>query len=76
MKTPMTKTEANAFQKRWEEVNRAEREELQKMSPIDKLRQLEALMASVDSMGWHEALAEEESEVRERWIRLRKAYLA
>lgn len=76
MKTPMTKAEAKAFQKRWKEVNRAEREELRKMSPIDKLRQLAALMASVDSMGWHEALAEEESEVRERWIRLRKAYLA
>ena len=70
----MTKSEAIAFQKRWEKVNRAEREELQNTSPIEKLRQLAALMASVDAFSWREALADEEADARTRWIRLRKAY--
>lgn len=72
----MTKSEAIAFQKRWEKVNCAEREELQSASAIDKVRQLASLMASIDAFGWREALADEEADVRARWIRLRKAYRA
>ena len=70
----MTKTEAMAFRKRWEEVNNAEREELRSMSPAAKLRQLAALMASVDLLDWKRTLAEEETVTRERWIRLKEAY--
>lgn len=76
MKTRMTKAEAQAFQKRWDAVNRAEREELRNTSVSDKLHQLAALMASIDQFGWREALEEEEIEVRDRWNRLRKAYSA
>lgn len=52
-------------------VNAAERAEL-RATPLDgKLRQLAALMASVQSLGWTEVLAKEEAEVRIRWNRLR-----
>jgi len=52
-------------------VNAAEQEEL-RVTPLDlKIRQLAALMASVKSLGWTEALANEEAEVRQRWNRLR-----
>jgi hypothetical protein len=54
-------------------VNAAERTELL-ATPLDrKLRQLAALMTSVQSLGWTEALAAEEAEVRTRWNRLRAA---
>jgi hypothetical protein len=54
-------------------VNAAERIELLK-TPLDhKLRQLAALMASVQSLGWTDALAAEEAKVRARWNRLRAA---
>jgi hypothetical protein len=54
-------------------VNAAERVELL-TTPLDrKLRQLAALMASVQSLGWTNALAAEEAEVRVRWNRLRAA---
>ena len=74
MKPRMTREEALAFQARWRLVSEAELEELRATSPETKLRQLAALMASVEPMGWTEALQAEEQEVRERWIRLRKAY--
>jgi len=76
MKAKMTKAEGQAFQKRWDAINRAEREELRNTSVSDKLHQLAALMASIDQLGWREALEEEESEVRDRWNKLRKAYRA
>ena len=52
-------------------VNAAEQAELQTTSLSQKLFQLAALMASVHSLGWSEALAAEETEVRARWNRLR-----
>lgn len=72
MKT--TKTEAREYRERWLRVNAAEIEELRRMSPVEKLRQLAALMASVDELGWREALSKEDEQVRARWNRLRKAY--
>jgi hypothetical protein len=52
-------------------VNAMEQEEL-RTTPLDrKLYQLAVLMASVKSLGWAEALAAEEAEVRARWNRLR-----
>jgi hypothetical protein len=55
-------------------VNTAERAEL-RTTPLDrKLRQLAALMASVQALGWTEALAAEDAEVRARWNRLRAAH--
>ncbi|MCL4705437.1 hypothetical protein KJ068_09770 [bacterium] len=70
----MTKAEAKKFRKRWQMVNAAEREELRKTPPEVKFRQLEALMASVDQLGWADALAAEEESVRARWRRLKSAY--
>ncbi len=72
MKASMTKSEARAFQARWAAVNLAERRELQATSMEQKAKQLAALMASVEGLGWKEALAAEENEVRERWNELRK----
>jgi hypothetical protein len=69
----LTPAEARAFVERWRLVNTAERAELRATSMAVKLRQLAALMASADQLGWSEALAAEEAEVRERWRRLREA---
>ncbi len=54
-------------------VNAAERAELQATSLDRKLHQLAALMASVEPLGWTDALAAEEAQVRARWNRLRAA---
>jgi hypothetical protein len=70
----LTRSEARAFRARWELVNVAEQREVQS-TPLDhKLRQLAALMASADAMGWTDALASEEAEVRDRWNRLRAIF--
>ena len=74
MKSRISKAEAKAFKKRWEAVNEAEREELRATSAEQKARQLAALMISAEQVGWTESLAAEEAEVRDRWIRIRKAY--
>jgi hypothetical protein len=74
MKRKMTKTEAQAWAARWRLVNQAELDELRKTPPETKLRQLAALMASVDAFGWRAAFAADQVEVRERWNRLRRVY--
>ena len=74
MNRRLTPAEARAFVERWRLVNAAERDELRATPVAVKFRQLAALMASVDQLGWSDALAEEEAEVRERWRRLREAY--
>ncbi|OGI51135.1 MAG: hypothetical protein A3E57_01440 [Candidatus Muproteobacteria bacterium RIFCSPHIGHO2_12_FULL_60_33] len=73
MKPKMTKADAVAFRARWTAVNEAERKELRATTMRRKFRQLAALMASVNKFGWVEPLAQEESGVRMRWNRLRKA---
>jgi hypothetical protein len=74
MRSQITKTEAQAFKRRWATVNAAEREELQATTVAQKLRQLAVLMASAEELGWMEALAAEEAQVRDRWSQLRRAY--
>jgi hypothetical protein len=74
MSRRITKKEMKAWRDRWALVNAAEIEELRTTPPAVKLRQLAALMASVDQLGWTEAMAAEEEQVRENWIRIRKAY--
>lgn len=71
----MTKEEALAYKEGYDAVNAIEIEELRSMSDEEKLFQVAALMASVDQMGWRQALAAEEEEVRELWVRLKRAYL-
>jgi hypothetical protein len=70
----ITKKEALAFKRRWEIVNEAERQELRKTSPSKKLHQLTTLMAWVKDFGWDKTLKAEETEVRERWVRLKRLY--
>jgi hypothetical protein len=71
----MTKEEALDYKEGYEAVNALEIEEIRSMSDAEKLSQVAALMASVDQMGWREALAAEEEEVRDLWVRLKRAYL-
>lgn len=68
----ITKREALAFKRRWEIVNKAERQELQKTPPSQKLHQLTTLMAWVKDFGWDKILKAEETEVRKRWIKLKR----
>lgn len=70
----MTKEEALAYKEGYEAVNALDIEELRSMSDAEKFSQVVALMASVDQMGWREALAAEEEKVRELWVRLKRAY--
>lgn len=74
MKNKITKKEALAFKSRWEIVNNAERQELRKTPVVQKLYQLTTLMGWVKDFGWDETLKTEESEVRERWIKLKRLY--
>ena len=68
----ITKAQAAAFRDSWKTVNAAELAELRATSPEQKLRQLSALVASADALGWTKLLAAEEAGVRERWCRLRR----
>ena len=55
----MTRDELLAFKQRWRLVEGREIEELRAATPEHKLRQVAALMASVDVMGWREKLADD-----------------
>ncbi|MBM4275354.1 MAG: helix-turn-helix transcriptional regulator [Deltaproteobacteria bacterium] len=68
----LTRGEAQAFKRRWEAVNAAEKVELASTPVADKFRQVAALLASGENLGWTEALAAEEDQVRQRWARLRR----
>jgi transcriptional regulator with XRE-family HTH domain len=68
----LTKGEAQAFRRRWEAVNAAEKEELGSTPMTDKFRQVAALLASAGKLGWTEAQTAAEEQVRERWARLRR----
>jgi hypothetical protein len=75
-KRRITPEEARAFKERWRLVNEADRAELQRLTPDDRIRQLAILMASVRSMGWAEKLEAESAASCENWQRLRRLYLA
>ena len=70
----MTKSEALEYVARYKIVNEFEIAELRSTSIGLKLEQTNALMAAARQMGWSQALADEEAEVRERWLRLKRAY--
>jgi len=72
----ISRGEAQAFKRRWEAVNAAERGELATTPLADKFRQVAALLASAQKLGWTEDFAVEENLVRERWARLRREYHA
>jgi hypothetical protein len=69
-----TRAQACAWRRRWQLVNIREREELRAMTGTEKLRRVGQLMLLARELGWDIRLKEEEEEVRERWIRIRKAY--
>jgi hypothetical protein len=72
----MTKAEAQAYRDRWKRVNEHEQEELRQAPPALRLRQFNTLLGWAHQLGWAQALAEGEEEVRARWMRLREAYRA
>jgi transcriptional regulator with XRE-family HTH domain len=68
----LTKTQAEAFQKRWQTVKAAEDAELASTPVAEKFHQLAGLLASAQQLGWTKALAAEEDDIRQVWARLRK----
>ena len=73
MKRRISQAEAHAFRARWQLANMAEREELRATPIAHKLRQLAALMASARMLGEATDHGKEETEIRGRWNRLRRA---
>lgn len=72
----ITKAQVATFRKRWKFVNEREAEEL-RTTPVEiKFKQFSTLLEWAHRFGWADALREGEMEVRERWAKLRKAYLA
>ena len=70
----ITREEAAQYKARWQALNERETLELRQTSYETKLRQLEALVGSVDAMGWREYLEEEDRLGHERWRVLRERY--
>lgn len=70
----MTKEELLAYTAGYEVVNALEIEQLRSMSLEEKFECAAALMEAARVMGWSEALASEDDDVRAIWIRLKRAY--
>lgn len=68
----LTKAQARAFRKRWQQVNTREEEELRQTSLEVKWQQFNTLLDWAHQLGWAAALNQGEAEVRQRWARLRK----
>ncbi len=68
----LTPKEAQAFKKRWEAVNAAERAEMGSTPMAHKFRQVAALIASAGKLGWTETPEAEDDPVLQRWTRLRR----
>ena len=72
----LTKREAQAYKRKWETINAAEKEELASTPVAHKFRQVAALLASAGKLEWTEAQNEEEDRIRKRWARLRREWRA
>jgi len=68
----MTKDEALLFKSRWRLASERIAEEVRSTPIITKLRQLAAMFATGEALGWSERMRVGEEEVRERWQRLRE----
>lgn len=68
----MTKEEAILFKQRWQLVNDHVNEEVRRMPVSVKLQQLAVMFAAGQSLGWADKQREGETEVRERWVRLKE----
>jgi hypothetical protein len=73
MTRPLTKAQARAFRRRWQRVNAREERELRSASLEVKWQQFNTLLAWGHQLGWASDLEEGTGEVRQRWVRLRKA---
>lgn len=65
--------ETRAWLSRWNEVEEVTLAELRRMTPEEKLAQLETLMRDAAMFDWS-AADEEDARVRELWMRLRERY--
>jgi hypothetical protein len=70
----ISKDEARAFRERWRLINEREMAEVNSASLDLKWQQFNTLLAWSRELGWTEERRKGEAEVRERWMRLRKAY--
>jgi hypothetical protein len=61
-----------SIQKPWPAVTGAEEEELAATALVEKFRQLAGLVALAPHLGWPEARAAEENEVRPHWAQVRR----
>lgn len=73
-KRRITKVEARALQERGRFLSAFEIEELRRTPLEVRLRQFFTLLGWAREFGWEEKLSEGVDEVRERWVRLWKAY--
>ncbi len=72
--TTMTKAEIQAWRDRWKLMNELDVEDL-RQTPMDiKLKQLAALMASVDVFHARESLEADDQIGYDRWRKFRTAY--
>ncbi|HYY93344.1 MAG TPA: hypothetical protein VE713_02410 [Pyrinomonadaceae bacterium] len=71
----MTKEEAQQFKARWKLANDFTDEEVRRMMPEEKLRQVALLYELGQALGWPDD-SEEVAKVRERWRRLKEYYEA
>lgn len=69
----MTRAEATAWRERWRLVNEFQRNELLRMTPDEKLEQLDVLLEAAEDFGWIEKLDRDEARVRDVWMRLRRS---
>lgn len=69
----VTREEAIRFKENWAAVNQVIIEEARRTTLEERLRVLNSLYLSGESLGWNRQLrAEEDEVVRERWQRLRR----
>jgi hypothetical protein len=66
--------QARAFKKRWKMVNAAEMEDLRSTPVSEKFQKLSSLLLSAKHFHRPKNLAREESEIWERWNRIRRAF--
>jgi hypothetical protein len=71
----LTKEQAIAFRQRWQQVEEAERRELQNATVELRFRQLVSMFDSARALGWATTDEAEIEQVRARWAKLRRHYL-
>jgi hypothetical protein len=72
----VTKAPARAWSERWQLVNAREEEELWNISLELRWQQFNTLLRWAHQFGWTAELSEGVDEVRQRWAKLKKAYIA